>query len=245
MVDLHQSNVDFSPTRWSLIDTLRTGSPTDHIEALDTLSKVYWPAVYSYLRRRGKNRDAASEITQAFFSDVIFQRDLFKQADETKAKLRTLILKALENYMIDQHRRQTSRNEHMRLSNDQCDIEENFLPYYSCHENPGDSFQLRWASAVLQEALIRCENLYLHSNQCHYWEVFRARVVNPNIAGSHLPSSESLAKQYDFDNSAAVNNAVFTVRKRQVAILKEVIAETTSGEGSAEEEYQNILDILS
>jgi len=37
---------------------------------------------------------------------------------------------------------------------------------------------------------------------------------------------------------------VFTVRKRQVALLKEVIAETTSGDGSAEEEYQNILDIL-
>ena len=136
MVDLHQSNVDFSPTRWSLIDNLRSGSPDDHAKALETLSKVYWPAVYSYLRRRGKNRDAASEITQAFFSDVIFQRDLFKQADETKARLRTLILKALENFMIDQHRRSTTRNEHMHLSSDQCALEEYYLPSSNEHENP-------------------------------------------------------------------------------------------------------------
>ena len=245
MVDLHQSNVDFSLTRWSLIDNLHSGSPADHAEALEILSNVYWPAVYSYLRRRGKNRDTASEITQAFFSDVILQRDLFKQADETKAKLRTLILKALENFMIDQHRRNTTRHEHLRLSSEQCDLEEYYLPSSADNENPGDSFQRRWASAVLQEALIRCENLYLQSNQYHYWEVFRARVINPNISGSQPPSSESLAEQYEFDNSAAVNNAVFTVRKRQVALLKEVIAETTSGEGAAEEEYQNILEILS
>lgn len=245
MVDLDQSNVDFSQTRWGLIDNLRSGSPDDHAKALETLSKVYWPAVYSYLRRRGKNRDAASEITQAFFSDVILQRDLFKQADEAKARLRTLILKSLENFMIDQHRRNTTRNEHLRLSSEQYDLEEYYLPSSSDHENPGDSFHRRWAGAVLQEALVRCENLYLSSNQYHYWEVFRARVINPNISGNQPPSSESLAEQYGFDSAAAVNNAVFTVRKRQVALIREVIAETTSGEGTAEEEYQSILEILS
>lgn len=244
MVDLHKSNVDFSPTRWSLIENLRSGSPDDHAKALETLSKVYWPAVYSYLRRRGKNRDAASETTQAFFSDVILQRELFEQADETKAKLRTLILKALENFMIDQHRRNSSRNQHLHLSSEQFDLEELHLPNSNEEEKPGDSFQRRWAGAVLQEALIRCEKMYLTSKQYHYWEVFRARVINPNIIGSQAPTSEALAEQFDFENPAAVNYAIFTVRKRQVALLKEVIAETTSGEGAAEEEYQSILDIL-
>lgn len=242
-MDLHKSNVDFAPTRWSLVDALHSDDAQSRREALDSLAKVYWPAVYSYLRRGGKNQEKAAELTQAFFGTVIIQRNLFKQADSKKARLRSLILKSLSNFLIDQHRRETVRGENFRIAFDQTELE-GLLAKHS-DESPEDQYQKTWASSILQESLRRCEAHYHKSDLTHYWNAFVQKIILPCIQGTQAPTSAEIAQLDGFGSPAAVNNAIHSVKKRQMAIMKEVVAETTSGDGTAEEEFKKILEILS
>ena len=71
------------------------------------------------------------------------------------------------------------------------------------------------------------------------------RVINPVIHGSETPTSLELAEKFQFNSSNAFNSAVHTVRKRMMVILKEVVAETATGDGAAEEEYMELLDLMS
>lgn len=242
-MDLHKSNIDFAQTRWSLVDALRSDDPDSRKQALDSLAKVYWPAVYSFLRRGGKDQEKAGELTQAFFGTVIIQRNLFEQADSQKARLRTLILKSLNNFLIDQHRRNIVRGEGLHVTFDQAELE--VLITENPHESPEDQYQKSWASAILNEALRRCESHYLAKDQPHYWQAFLQKIVFPCIRGSEAPTSSKIAEMDHFENPAAVNNAIHAVKKRLMALLKEVVTETTSGDGTAEEEYHHILKVLS
>lgn len=242
MSDLERSNVEFESTRWSLVDALRDGDQDARDRALSELSKVYWPAIYSYLRRKGNNRDQASEVTQAFFSDVIFQRKLFANADVDRARLRNLVLVALRNYCTDRHRRAEVRNENSTFSLDGIEIEDRLQN--GSQDDPDDAFNRRWASGVLEESLRRSEQLYRDEGKDSFWEAFSVRVLQPALHGVQAPRSAEVARQLGFDSETAVNNAIHAIKTRQQMFLKQIAAETTSGNGTADEEYRYLLSIL-
>ena len=43
--------------------------------ALEQLCEVYWPPLYSYLRRRGHDREEAEDLTQGFFTRLLEGND--------------------------------------------------------------------------------------------------------------------------------------------------------------------------
>lgn len=114
---IQQSQASFPATRWSLIDALAQDDASQREQAMHVLAASYWPAIYAYLRRSGKGREQAVELTQAFFVDVVLERRLFQQADSKRGPLRALLLISLKRFLIDMHRRCTSsiRLEYMRL----------------------------------------------------------------------------------------------------------------------------------
>ena len=242
-MDLHKSHVEFKKTQWSLVESLRSGDENQRGEAIARLSQIYWPAVYSFLRQRGQDRENAAEITQAFFSDVVLNRGLFDKADSSRAKLRTFILKSLQNFMVDQHRRSSSRDDHLKISLDQTIlVEEDMINHLN--EPPDQLYNRLWASQLLLETMKRCEKAYEESKNKN-WSVFMKRVIHPALNGCHPPTSEDLAIEYGFKSASNVNSAVHSMRKRMLVTLKQVVAETTPDPETAEEEYATILELLS
>ncbi len=242
MSDLERSNVEFESTRWSLVDALRDGDQDKRDRALHELSQIYWPAIYSFLRRKGHNRDQASEVTQAFFGDVVLHRKLFANADADRARLRNLVLVALRNYCTDRHRRAEVRNENAMFSLDRIEMEDRLQN--GANDDPENAFHRRWASGVLEESLRRCEQHCRDEGKERHWEAFSARVLQPTLHGVQPPRSADVAAQLGFDSEAAVNNAVFGVKARQQMYLKQIATETTSGNGTADDEYRDLLSIL-
>lgn len=51
----------FAATHWSLV--VAAGNESGQA-ALETLGQIYWPCVYSYVRRFGKGEDEARDCTQ-------------------------------------------------------------------------------------------------------------------------------------------------------------------------------------
>jgi len=238
-----QTQDAFDTTNWTLIEALNTADHPKHERALGLLINRYWPPVYAAVRKSGHDRDAAADLTQAFFLDVILGRALFEQADASKGKMRTLLLTAMKRYLIDQHRRQTSRGTDRTIPLDDLDREEAFVAGETA-STVDDVYERRWAMAVLEEAIERCEAYFLEAAKPSHWAVFERFVVQPALYGSEPPPLEQLAAAFDFASGVHVASALKVVRKRVRVVLREVAAQTASSLESQEDEYNRVIRLL-
>jgi DNA-directed RNA polymerase specialized sigma24 family protein len=236
---MEHSDAGFPATRWSLIDALVNGPQPERDSAMKMLAQTYWPAIYAYLRHSGKTKVDAVELTQGFFTDVIIQRRLFERADATAGSLRSFVLVALKRYAIDCHRREVTRGSLLAVSLD--DAEDEDAIYQRNGDSPDESFMRRWALAVLEEALRRCEEHYRASGKESHWLAFESRVIKPSLMMQPAPSHETVAATLKLESAASSVMAVRVVRKRMLALIRQVIAESTSNVSEQEAEYRDIL----
>ncbi len=178
-----------------------------------------------------------------FFVDVVLGRGLMMDANKERGRLRSLILKALKNFVIDQNRRERARANGAVVSLDGLELEEAIIAK-SSSSDPDDAFDRRWALANLHEALRRCEEHFRMAEKTRNWEVFAAREILPRRSACEPVPLERLATELGFKSAADAAQAVQTVKKRMLAILREVVAETTSGESEADREFEFILSLL-
>ncbi len=231
---LERTGARFQPTRWTLVDALRDNDDDGRRRAMEELVRLYWPAVYGFLRRSGKARDAAAECTQAFFADVVLRRGLFETADAARGRLRTLVLAALKRHLIDLHR-STSASERRRawgVDVGMLDAEDD--AHGRCpasgDESPDTFFVRRWAVAQLEEAMRRCERHFRSTGKARHWELFEARVVQPAVGAVEARPLAEAAAALGFRSAADGAAAVQVVRKRMLALLAEVTLEADESE---------------
>lgn len=237
------TQVGFQTTRWTLIDALQ-GEGESRDEALDELVACYWPPVYARLRRKGLDANESAEITQAFFADVVLGRRLFERASQEVGRLRTLVLTALDRYLIDCHRRRCVRVDGFAISIEEFRREEAALSG-DATTDPDEVFERRWASAMLDAALQRCEAHYRGSGRDGHWEAFERHVLRPAIAQTGPAMYRTLASELGFNTPADVAAAVQVVKRRTLSTLRQVVAETTRTSEDADDEFRHIKDLLS
>jgi DNA-directed RNA polymerase specialized sigma24 family protein len=244
-MQLEHSHREFPPTAWSSVAQLQDDIPDEvRRQSLERFINRYWPPVYAHLRRRKHPPEAAAELTQSFFSDVVLGRNLPLKADAQKGKLRTLILTALNNYLIDKNRRTTARPDGFALDEDAIQREEQRFSQVNT-SGPGDEFDRRWAYSVLEETILRCEQHFRNGHKPGHWAVFEARVLQPAMSGREPPALAQLHDVHGFRSPAHAATALYQVRQRFQTLLREVISETVANTEDVESEVQTILDTLS
>lgn len=240
-------HVAFQTTRWSLIEAVRSPDHTDRDRAIDELAARYRPSVYAFLRRRGLSPDDAADVCQGFFETVILKRDLFARAERGNGRLRTLVLAALENYVIDCSRREASRaraesgHAGSRPASGFRD-EEGRLDLSGPTDR--DCFEARWAIQVLEEAVRRCEDHFRSSGKTRHWELFHMRVLAPSIASTQPPPLQDLSDALGFPSPADAAAAVQTVKRRLATLLEQVVAEECDG-ADVRDELRHVSRVLS
>ena len=243
-MELEQSHAEFPTTQWTLIEALRAKNHPQHEEAVGVLVSRYWPPVYSYLRRAGHAREQASETTQAFFVNVVLKRRLFDRAQPQRGRLRALLLASLKHYLQDCRRRKTAQRSDVTISLDQVGREEDIL----ADESTGtvdQTFDRRWAMAVLEAALRRCEQHYRGTGREKHWTAFELHVLRPSITMNHPRPLAQIAEEVGFETPDEVAGALRTVRKRTRTLLREVTAETVADRADQEAEYLFVVSMLS
>lgn len=238
-----QTRHRFNTTYWALVGDASADDPEARDRALADLTRTYWPAIYAWARRRGMHADAAAEFTQDFFSEKIVAGGLFAKADAKRGKLRSLILQAAKNFEIDRHRRRVSRREHDAIPIDAFQREEAILGGAS-GDDAEAIFERRWMLSALDEALDRARVHYTGLGKCAHWEAFEQRVLAPARSGVSSPSNESLARDLGFATPADVSAAIQVVKKRVIALLREVIAESLSEEEELDREFNAAIGLF-
>jgi len=246
----------FSTTSWSLVEAARADGPESQA-ALAALAGRYWQPVNAYLRRRGISEPEAADLTQGFFSDVILGRRLFELADASRGRLRSLLLAALRNYLVDMHRRGRGRAKGKSLplptrerpvperSNGTASREMADVP------DPVDAgsaaeleFDRGWAQATLEEALSRCRRHLVQHGREQQWRVFERCVLSPAISGNRPPTTKEAARELGFESAAKLVAANQSVRLRVQMHLREVVAETADDPEDRLDEYRRLVELL-
>jgi len=97
----------FLTTHWSLINGIRSGDE-GNLALIGLLLDRYWKPVYCYLRRKGCDNEQAKDLTQGFFHEVVLSRELAQRAAQCTGRFRSVLLHALNQYLVDQRREETA-----------------------------------------------------------------------------------------------------------------------------------------
>src|SRR4029434_1612939 len=90
-------------TRWTLVERTRVDSPEART-ALSELCGAYYAPVVAFLRRSGREEDAAREQAHEFFAHVL-ERDPFGGATRERGRFRSYLLGALKHFLAREHER--------------------------------------------------------------------------------------------------------------------------------------------
>src|SRR3982751_191978 len=145
----------FVTTRWSLvIDAQGHSSNAQH--ALEQLCRIYWPAIYAFLRREGRSVEDGQDLAQGFFAQLIERGD-FAAVRREKGRLRSYLLGALKHFLANERRRGLSLKrgrDHALISLEELQGEEPANPL-GRHLPAERIFDRRWALTMLDEVFAR------------------------------------------------------------------------------------------
>ncbi|MGB6643174.1 MAG: sigma factor, partial [Thermoanaerobaculia bacterium] len=152
-------SAQIATTQWSQVLAARDGSETEARRALEELCQTYWQPLYAYVRHQGANPDEASDLTQAYFTELL-EKDLLADVDPAKGRFRAYLLATLRNF-LSRDRTKAGRLKRgggtSTLSLDMEAGEVRYTVHPSEKMTPEDIFEHRWAVTVLDRAMGRLE----------------------------------------------------------------------------------------
>ena len=153
----------FKTTRWSLILSSLDGNTDEKKarEALAQLCRTYWRPIFAFICRRGYSTEDAQDLTQDFFL-MVLNGNLLQRADRDRGRFRSLLLKALQNFLIDAHEKRSAQkrggeihfvswDDWMAEAPSQLSLPLDALKHWTAEK----IYDVRWAATVAERALAR------------------------------------------------------------------------------------------
>jgi RNA polymerase sigma-70 factor (ECF subfamily) len=234
----------FLTTHWSLIEGIQSDEDRDRA-LINLLLERYWKPAYCYLRRKSYTNEQAKDLTQGFFHEVVLNRHLVERADPSRGRFRSLLLHALNQFLIDERRREAAWKRIPRdklLPLDMVDPPD--LPQTVSQLDPEDCFNYAWKSALLDQTLSQVEKQCLEQGMDAHWHAFRDRVLQPTLDDVQPPSLTKICARYGIADESKASNMIITVKRRFQAALQRNLRTTVASDDGMEGELQEILGFL-
>ena len=234
-----------SHTNWALIHDAAQGDPLPGgdgpNQAMEQLVRRYWPAVFAYIRKSGRDIHEASDLTQGFVCDVLLGRNLLRSANPSRGRFRSLLMSTLQNYLREVHRfdhRQKRASTFRPLSLDESALAavENGATH-----SPEHAFSSQWGATLVRRVLDRVRKECLTSGLDAHWAVFEARVVRPMLFNDPRVPYPHLIERLNLTDSGQAANMMITVKRRFVLALIEEVSATVNDPMQVEEELRELL----
>jgi DNA-directed RNA polymerase specialized sigma24 family protein len=234
----------FLTTHWSLIEDVKK-QPDQDRALIGLLLERYWKPVYCYLRRKGYGNEQAKDLTQGFFHEIVLNLNLFGRAEQSKGRFRSFLLYALNQYLMNEKRRETAQKNiprHKIVSLDA--IEQPILPQSIIASSPEDSYNYAWVSAMLDQVLSDVKRICYEQGMETHWSIFSERVVQPMLNNAASPPLKDICEKYGIENEKKASNMIITVKRRFQNALKQYIRSTVASESQMADELKEILKFL-
>ncbi len=238
---------EFFTTRWSLI-IASTGGQTDEEKsraALAELCRTYWRPIFLFTFRRGFSVEDAQDLTQDFFTKIL-DSDWLQQANRSRGRFRSLLLRSLKNFLNDAHDKRSARkrgggmkfiswDDWIAEAPSQLSVPARTLEQMK----PERLFDLRWAATVVEQALRRLSEECQQRGRLRLYET-----LSPYLAaerGELVYCELSLTLGIP---EAAVKRQLHNLRQRYRWLLRDEISHTVSDPADIDDEIRYLCSAL-
>jgi DNA-directed RNA polymerase specialized sigma24 family protein len=234
----------FATTRWSIV--LSCGTPEERGgAALAELCRIYWRPVFAFICSRGYCAIDAQDLTQDFFL-IVIEGNLLQLADPCRGRFRSLLLKAVQNFLIDNHAWRNAQkrggkvefvcwNEWMAEAPSQLSI---YTREAECWP-PEKIYDVRWAATVVERALHRLASECESRGRRRMFNVLRKYLAAERKDVSYVAISAGLGVSPE-----AVKRLLHRLRERYRAILREEVLHTVESAAEVDEEIRYLCAVL-
>ena len=237
----------FATTRWSLI---LSGARSKDKErethaALAELCRIYWQPIFAFICRRGYSTQDAEDLTQDFFV-MILEGDWLQNADPSRGRFRSLLLKSLKNFLNDAADKTHARKRGGHVSFISWDAWMAEVPSQLSMSAqtlkclPEERlFDVRWAATVVERALRRLREECERKGRWRVFDVLSAYL----IVERDDVSSASLATTLGVPQST-VKKLLYHMRQRYRWLLRDEVAQTVVNPADTEDELRHLCGAL-
>lgn len=230
----------FATTSWSMVVQAATAESPESSFALADLCEAYWYPLYSFVRRKGYNREEAEDLTQSFFSELLDKKQL-RVADQQRGRFRTFLLAALEHFVSKQWRAKNTLKRGGGSTTIPFDFQTADEQYSNepFHEwTPQKIFERNWALAILSKTLDGVRKQYSESGKTEQFEELKVY-----LGDSSNVTYKSMAEKLD-TTEGAIKVAVHRLRVRYGEQLRIQIARTVEFTSDVNQELQSLMQAL-
>ncbi len=230
----------FVTTHWSVVLTAARSDTTRARAALENLCQTYWHPLYAYVRRRGYSPEDAQDLTQEFFARLLERNAVATVAPE-KGRFRSFLLASLNHFLADEwdKARAQKRGGGKVIPLDLQSAETRLGEIPVENFTPEKAFAHRWAITLLEQVYQRLGEEYRAQDKAVLFDALRATLAGKSNAAPYA----GLARQLNM-NEGAVKVAVYRLRQRYRALLRETIADTVSSPDEVEDELRYLFRTL-
>ncbi len=226
----------FHPTRWTLVLRAR-GEGEEAKIALSDLCEAYYAPVIAFLRRDGRNEEAAREMAHAFFENLLVAG--VGSPDPQRGRFRSYLLGALKHF-LSKHRdaalagKRGGGAEHVPLEG-----EPDTSPGLALPGLLDDTlvFDREWALALIARALSVLENEHADKES-----LFAA--LKPWLDGGSSVSQAEIARTLGMSETA-VKVAIHRLRARFRELIRAEVAATVKDPDEVTEELRHLIAVAS
>src|SRR4029077_6836449 len=220
------------------------GTQTAH-DALSQLCQIYWRPIFAFICRRGYSVPDAQDLTQDFFV-MLLEGHLLQRADPNRGRFRSLLLKALRDFLNDARDKKRARKRGGDV---------HFIPWdewmaefpsqfsVSVQEAetwpPEKIFDVRWAATVVERALSRLGEECERRGRRRIFDVLSRCLAAEREDVSYADFAKTLGVP-----ETSVKRLVHQLRKRYRTILREEVADTMENPDEVEDELRYLCAAL-
>jgi RNA polymerase sigma factor (sigma-70 family) len=234
----------FATTRWSLILS-SLGEESDESKAREALAQVcriYWRPIFAFVCRKGHSVPDAQDLTQDFFM-MVLRGNLLQQADRERGRFRSLLLKSLQNFLIDHHARahaQKRGGDVQFVSWDDWMAEAPShlaIPASVVESWPAERiFDVRWAATVAEQALQQLQEECQSRGRRRVFDVLSGLLT----AEREDISYEKLARELGVAGPD-IKRLLHRLRQRYRQLLRDAVAQTVPDPNEIDEELRYLV----
>lgn len=228
--------MQFPPTEWTQVIEPALGRAIQN-----ELPVRYWKPIYCYLRNKGYGNEEAKDLTQGFFTEIILDRGLSKNVERSKGKFRTLLLTALDHYIVSVARyekRKKRRPAALVVLDGELPIPDPSLA------DPQEAFDYGWAADLMAKVLDDLEAECDHDGMSKHWQVFRARVLLPITENTQPPSLPDVCRAHGIADPAKASNMIVTVKRRFKQLLERYVRPFVESDTEVASEIGRLIDLF-
>ncbi len=207
---------------------------------MERLCRTYWYPLYAYVRREGYSPTDAQDLTQEFFARLLARNSLASVAP-AKGKFRSFLLAAMRHSLSDQRDRARAAKRgggQEVLSLDAQEAEERYRLEPVDRLDAEKIYERRWAMTLLKQAPDRLRGEAEAAGKGEWFERLQGFVAGDSDDGCSKAATELGLTENAF------RGAVYRLRERYRAFVREEIARTVADPSEVEAEIRYLITVM-